>query len=112
MRLADLCPVALPAHDALPLSVHLGAGLRHQIPELAAEHLGERPLVLVDPHTSAAVGPLRLGSHWRKVLPPHPHADVETVAVVQRSLAPCTGGLAIGSGTVNDLMKRASTLEG
>jgi glycerol-1-phosphate dehydrogenase [NAD(P)+] len=110
MRLRDLVPVELPNVATLPIEVHIGPGLRHHVGDLARPFVGQWPLALLDPHTSSAVGAIRVGDHRRFVLPSHPHADEATVRRVAQAIDGATGVIAVGSGTINDLAKRASTV--
>ncbi|MCB9529267.1 MAG: iron-containing alcohol dehydrogenase [Myxococcales bacterium] len=110
MKLADLTPVPLPDAD-LPHDVVIGRGARAELPALAARHAGPRPLVVCDPDTARAAGPLDLAAPTLD-LGPHPHADDATVERVRAAIGAHTGLVAIGSGTINDLCKRAATLAG
>ena len=47
-----------------------------------------------------------------KCLSEHVHADDETVEHVRQLIRGSSGVLAVGSGTVNDIVKRAGELEG
>lgn len=115
MKLADLCPVPLPPAD-LPHEVVIARGARAELPALARRYAGERPLVVLDPHTAAAAGPLDLTGATTLDLGEHPHADDDTVAHVRAALdagpytRPYTGLVAVGSGTINDICKRAAAL--
>lgn len=113
MLLTALCPVPLPPAPALPVEVLIGPGVRHQLAEVVARHAGAGPVVVVcDPHTAAAAGTLALGAHRIHQLAAHPHADVESIEALRPHLADAGLTVAVGSGTVNDLVKRASALEG
>lgn len=111
MKLADLCPVPLPPAD-LPHEVVIARGARAELPALARRYAGERPLVVLDPHTAAAAGELDLTGATTLDLGEHPHADDDTVAHVRAALdaGPYTGLVAVGSGTINDICKRAAAL--
>lgn len=113
MKLTALCPVPLPADavDILPAEVHIGRGARRMLPELLARHAGAKPLTVFDPDTRAAVAPLDPPAGALD-LGPHPHADDATVERVRAARAGETGYLAVGSGTINDLCKRAAALDG
>ncbi len=80
---------------------------------------GRGTAVVCDPQTEAALGrrvrqglaaaglePLPL------VLPAHPHADRVTAEAVRRSCREAPALVAVGSGTINDLCKYASALDG
>ncbi len=110
MKLSELCPVDLPPAD-LPIEVVIGPTASTQLAEVAGRYLGERPLVLADPDTWAASGQPKVNGALH-LLDAHPHADDDTVESVRRALHGHTGVLAIGSGTINDLAKRAAHLEG
>ncbi len=107
MRLTDLCPATLPPGLPLPEEVHIGA-VRGRIPELLERFVGDDAVTIADPDTWAAAG-LEGSPH---LLEPHPHADDATVERVSKAIAAGSGCLAVGSGTVNDLCKRAATLRG
>lgn len=108
MRLVDLCPVPVPADPRLPEEVFIGPGARAQLPAAIDRYLGPRPFWFADPDTWAAAG---LDGHpW--LLERHPHADDATVARVVSASAGCTGIVAIGSGTLNDLAKKAAAIHG
>ena len=108
MKLSELCPVELPTSN-LTKDIFIGHGVSKDILEIAEGYLGSRPIVVSDPHTFAASGFEQTPSQSFD-LPRHPHADDSTVAMVHAALRDRSGALAIGSGTVNDLVKRASHL--
>jgi len=110
MRLSDLSPVPLPPAE-LPEEVFIGPGVRADADEITARWIEGPPLVVVDPQTAAAFGPLAF-PHRTLTLPAHPHADEETVAQVVAALHTGPGVVAVGSGTINDLGKRAATIAG
>jgi glycerol-1-phosphate dehydrogenase [NAD(P)+] len=105
MRLQDLTPIPLEGHD-LPDQVFIEAGCRHDVDEFVSPWLGSSPLCLADPDTIAAVGDAKPAGQTY-LLPAHPHADEETVSRVVAAMADFAGICAIGSGTVNDIAKRA-----
>ena len=107
MRLTDLCPAPLPSGLPLPEEVHIG-DVRHRVDELLERFVGDGAVAIADPDTWAAAG---LGGSPH-LLERHPHADDATVDRVARALDAGPGCLAVGSGTVNDLCKRAATLRG
>ncbi len=107
MRLEDLCPAALPAGLPLPEEVHIGA-VRDRVPALLERFVGAGAARIGDPDTWAAANL----SGAPSLLERHPHADDATVARVAELLGDAPGCLAVGSGTVNDLCKRATTVGG
>ncbi len=113
MKLVDLVPVALPADAAavLPEEVLIGRGVRGALADAVKRHVGGEPLLVGDPDTLAAAGPLDL-PHRLLDLGPHPHADDETVEHLRAARGDAPGYVAVGSGTVNDLCKRAAALDG
>ena len=106
MKLSELCPVALPEAD-LPIDVSIGRGLRHHAHDFATQWLGSDALYLADNNTWNAAG---LTGSNRFTLGEHPHADDRTIDIVVEQIQSTTGVFAIGSGTVNDLAKRACTI--
>lgn len=108
MKLSELSPVPLPEAD-LPHDVAIGRGARAELPALAARHAGPRPLIVGDPDTLRAAGPLDLDGARVLDLGPHPHADDATVERVRKAIGDATGLIAVGSGTINDLCKLAAT---
>lgn len=113
VKLDDLVPVKLPddARAVLPEEVILERGARSALPAAVKRHIGGAPLVVGDPDTLAAAGPLDL-PHRLLDLGPHPHADDATVARVRAARGDTPGYVAVGSGTINDLCKRAAELDG
>ncbi len=95
-----------------------GKDAYHDLPELCAEHLGGGPyLVVSDERIWAAAGDAlrpalaRLHDPGLHLLPgdPAPYASEELVAKVRELLERGGAkGLAFGSGTINDVVKRAS----
>ena len=86
--------------------------------KLVAElKLGERLVVVADGATFEA-----MGSRVARALAPlgpvevvildHPHADMAAVRALVKRLAPYNGVVAVGSGTVNDLCKYVTGLDG
>lgn len=108
MRLVDLCPVEIPADPRLPAEVFIGPDALEALPDLVQRYLGEAPFWLADPETWAAAG--LAGDPW--LLESHPHADDATAARVTAASLGCTGIVAIGSGTINDLAKKAAAAHG
>lgn len=113
MKLADLVPVDLPrdALEVLPEEVALERGARRHLAEAVKRYIGGEPLVVGDPDTLAAAGELDF-AHRLLDLGPHPHADDETVEHVRAARGHAPGYVAVGSGTINDLCKRAAALDG
>ncbi len=107
MKLTDFVPVPLPAGHPLPEEVRVGPGRRAELADVAARHLAGTWLRVGDPDTLAAAGdPLPDLEMFR--LERHPHADDETVARAVAAARGAGGLVAIGSGTVNDVAKRAA----
>ena len=108
MKLSELCPVPLPPAN-LPSEVLIGPGVLDEVEAVAARHMSADRLILADPDTWRAVGEPSL-TGTRLLLEPHPHADDETVARVVDAMKDRSGIVAVGSGTINDLAKRAAHL--
>ncbi len=103
-------PLSVP-----PLRIAIADSLAGREAELIAElGLGPHLAVLFDPDTERAMGSrvaAALGRIARTTilrLPPRPHADLGTVRRITAEAADCTGLIAVGSGTVNDLCKYAA----
>ena len=110
MKLQDLTSVSLEGFD-LPQEVFIGRGVKSEVGNLAEKWLGGDPLILGDPSTLSAFGPLMVD--YRTVeLGNQSYADDATVAAVAEALHGHSGILAVGSGTVNDEAKRASSERG
>ena len=107
MKLSELCPVPLPPAN-LPSEVLIGPGVLDEVEAVAARHMSADRLILADPDTWRAVGEPSL-TGTRLLLEPHPHADDETVARVVDAMKDRSGIVAVGSGTINDLAKRAES---
>ncbi|MBV72093.1 MAG: hypothetical protein CMH52_12265 [Myxococcales bacterium] len=105
MKLHEICPVELPEAD-LTDSVYIGSGIRTDLQDIAAQFGVTDTPVICDPNTLNAAG-LKNQSDHRIDLGPHAHADAETVGRVSEKLTGAAGAIAVGSGTVNDLAKRA-----
>jgi glycerol-1-phosphate dehydrogenase [NAD(P)+] len=122
MKLETLCPVPLP-DDAdlqafLTQEVECGPGVASTLADAVVRHAGERPLVVADPDTwraaESAGATAALNGELRH-LGAHPHADdaeVDALSAAIRQDKRLTGVVAVGSGTVNDIVKRASHLAG
>ena len=108
MKLSALCPVPLPD---LPFTEHIviERGVRHRLDGVLDALQIDDPHYVFDDNTAPAFG---FDSTNRKhvYLGPEPHADAKTVASVAKSLEDASSAVAIGSGTVNDLVKRAATM--
>ena len=84
---------------------------------VAALGLGGRYAVVSDPDTRRALGRrveaavAAIGSVERVVLGERPHADLATVQMVRGACAGADALIAVGSGTVNDLVKYAAFLD-
>ena len=122
MKLKELCSETLPGDLDLSEEILIGPDLCREMPRLAAEHAGRRPLWIADPRTWAALAqadPSRAsglpesgpGLH---MLPEDPHADTEQVGLACAALEAggFSGIIALGAGTVNDIAKMAATLSG
>jgi glycerol-1-phosphate dehydrogenase [NAD(P)+] len=108
MKLSELCPVDLPPAD-LPVEVIIGPGAHTELADVSSRHLGENPLILADSDTWTAAGEPALQGELM-LLQRHPHADDATVQQVLEAIDGHDGVIAIGSGTINDLAKRAAHL--
>lgn len=96
-------------------TVRIGASLSDSAAELVgALDLGERFAVVSDPHTERAFGQRvsralqSLGAVERLVFPAPPHPDMEAAEQVRCAAARCDALVAVGSGTINDLVKYAA----
>jgi glycerol-1-phosphate dehydrogenase [NAD(P)+] len=84
---------------------------------VAALKLGSRFVVVADEATYSALG-ARVARALTKLGPvrtvnlDHPHADMATVATLREKLAGDEAVVAVGSGTINDLCKYVTGLEG
>ncbi len=108
MQLSELCPVPLPRAN-LPSEVVIGPNVLPQTETITDRYMDADRLVLADPDTWKAIGEPTLAGELL-LLEAHPHADDETVQRVADALGTRSGILAIGSGTINDLAKRAAHL--
>ena len=120
MKLEELCPLPLPNTNAvgsLPREVFIGPAVADTIAGIIRRHAGPSVLLVCDPDTRVAaeqrgveidklaerVDVVKLGAH--------PHADDAHIALVAgkaREVAP-DGLVAVGSGTVNDIVKKAAS---
>jgi len=82
-----------------------------------AAEIGRRLAVIADPATWQALGARVSGALSSQftvapvILPDRPHADMETVQRIRALTGVAEGLLAIGSGTINDLVKYAAHLD-
>jgi len=79
--------------------------------------LGRRLAVVADEHTVEVMGrrvacALKAVAQVDLVVLKNPHADIDTVGEVQARTKAADGLIAVGSGTVNDLCKHATHLDG
>ncbi len=115
MKLIDLSPEPLPDGLNLPEAVFIEAGAVGFIPYVVDRYLGKSVLCVADPDTWSACSEstraeLEADLRIEKfMLSRNPHADSETVEAIQSRGEGKTGFLAIGAGTVNDIVKMAST---
>jgi glycerol-1-phosphate dehydrogenase [NAD(P)+] len=84
---------------------------------LAPLALGDRLAVVCDPNTYAALGERvegALAGRWRidRVILEDPHADQATVRALQDRTQAADALVAVGAGTINDLCKYATLLDG
>src|SRR5262245_24743889 len=100
-------------------SLVIADSLKSREAELVADlGFGRRLAVISDPATHAALGARAskaLGGKFTVseiVLGALPHADEETVAKVRAATTEADALIAVGSGTVNDIAKYASALDG
>ena len=122
MKLMDLCSETLPGGLDLSEEILIGAKLCGEIPRVAAEHVGRRPLWLADPRTWDALGradTLRVSGRPENgpglhLLPDEPHANTEQIGLTCAAVEAggFSGIIAVGAGTVNDIAKMAATLSG
>jgi glycerol-1-phosphate dehydrogenase [NAD(P)+] len=115
MRLAELCPVPLPEDPSLPEEIFLGPGAGDTLTEVVKRYLGAKILLVADPDTrkagETALETLRNQAFQihELLLPKQPHADDAAIESILSEATGITGMLAVGSGTINDLVKSAAT---
>lgn len=97
----------------------MARSLRHDLDELVSAALGSSKVAVVDDSdTAQAAGDLvfsalKLSHHAARItLSKRPHADRETVERIRAQSKSCDALVAVGSGTINDLCKYASYLDG
>lgn len=118
MKLSELCSEPLPAGLDLPAEVYIGSGLVDVMPEVIPRYLGKRVLLVADPDTwdalqkSETFAAKILCNSTLHLLPRHPHAGAVIVEEVVSLAEGMTGLVAIGSGTINDIVKLAATQKG
>ncbi len=110
MKLRELCPVPLPESN-LPEDVIIEQDALKALAPLVREHLGDDCVLLADPDTLNACNGLNLPFE-KLMLPSNPMADTETIRHILEQLPADHKIVALGSGTINDLAKRASQLVG
>ncbi len=115
MKLSSLCIDPLPDIPDLTEEVYIGIGAEFFLPGEMHRRLGEKAMCIADPDTWNAYSSSdpRLLSRERvslHLLPRHPQADSQTVRQLVEKAEGSTGLLAIGSGTINDLVKMAAYL--
>ncbi|MDP8244416.1 MAG: iron-containing alcohol dehydrogenase [Candidatus Hinthialibacter antarcticus] len=114
MKLQDLCPVPLPQAVDLPIEVFIEAGAAQSVPYAVQTHLGQRIFAVADPDTwNAANKVIDLRALFGDqfcvhTLPPHPKGKMELLDELAEQIHDVDGLLAIGSGTINDLVKSLS----
>jgi len=87
------------------VSSHLGDYLKQRMGTAAAIH------VIADPHTMEAYGSSDLGAgeRWTQdILPARPKPEMELATRIMQHAMPADALVAIGSGTINDLVKYAA----
>lgn len=114
MRLADFCPEPLPSDLNLPEEIIISTDALNSLPKIIHRFLGESVLWIAEPDTWQAfreaasdIGEVIPTTH-PFLLPPHPHADTMTVDQVGEATKGVTGLVAVGSGTINDIVKMAA----
>jgi len=107
MKLAEFCPLALPADLNLTHEVFIGSNILEELPGVIDRYLGDNFLCVADPDTLKACG--QTFNYPVFMLPEHPHADIRFVEHLCREAEHRSGLVAIGGGTVNDICKMTST---
>lgn len=98
----------------MPEEVIIGADAFNLLPQMIAQFLGTRILWIADPdtwqafHNAADDIALAIPSTDLYLLPPHPHADRKRVDQLNEQAPGMTGLVAVGSGTINDVVKMAA----
>jgi glycerol-1-phosphate dehydrogenase [NAD(P)+] len=110
VKLHELCPVPIPESN-LTEDVIIEQGALGAVTALAQQHLGNDCVVLADPETLSACAGLDV-PFPKLMLPSNPMADTQTIAQILEQLPAQHKIIALGSGTINDLAKRASEIVG
>lgn len=111
MKLQDLCTVELPQAEALTQDVIIRTGAIQHLGEMIIQHIGEPFLCISDPHPwNAANTEFNLeeafgASMALHLLEEHPKGDRTVVEELAAQAENYAGFVAIGSGTINDLVK-------
>ncbi len=108
MKLHELCPVPIPESN-LTEDVIIEQGALSAVRALAQQHLGKKCVLLADPETLSACAGLDV-PFAKLMLPSNPMADTQTIAQILEQLPAEHNIVALGSGTINDLAKRASEI--
>ncbi|MEK6793651.1 MAG: iron-containing alcohol dehydrogenase [Spirochaetota bacterium] len=104
-------------HDITTKDVLIGKGVIHHIATLFGPDMGGRPLILADMNTHAVAGKhvrelcAHASMHIEElVLPGEVHADAHNLNIIAEGLTAhkATVAVAVGSGTINDLVKVAA----
>jgi glycerol-1-phosphate dehydrogenase [NAD(P)+] len=97
-------------------SIVIGTHLAEAAPDLLAPlGLGPRIALVADPDTHHAMGEhiaARLPAADVVMLTPHPHPDMDAVSHVRARSTAASGLVAVGSGSINDIVKYAAHLDG
>lgn len=100
-------------------SVVIGRGLASSATELISPlGFGRHLSVVMDPDTQAALGDRVVsglgdaGDVQSFVLTAHPHPDMDAVALVRAATRNAEALIAVGSGSINDIVKYAAHLDG
>ncbi len=114
MKLHELCPVTLPSDVDLPIDVYIESGAINALPEAVSNHIGDSAFVVADPDTWSAASkaadlkflfPEQASVHS---LPPKPKGEMKLLDELAGQINEADGLIAIGSGTINDLVKSLS----
>lgn len=111
MKLSELSPVELPSHLPLSEELFIGQNVLGNLTNLIDRYKMAPFLCVADPETWRAFcefSPTGLVDDLEKelyLLPSNPHGDEKTCELVKKHLVEKKGMIAIGSGTINDLVK-------
>ncbi|WP_186386124.1 MULTISPECIES: sn-glycerol-1-phosphate dehydrogenase [unclassified Stappia] len=104
-------PVSVPFRH-----IDIGDGFAEAAPDMLNSVMpAESYAVVCDSHTADAMGSRiasRIGNRAELVLLDHPHADMACVRALQERTKKHAALVAVGSGTINDLCKYATYLDG